>query len=127
MAAWSSQAVAAPAPARTRKARPQARPRPQARKRRPALLGGVFWIGLVAALLAGVVALNVAVLQLNVRLEQLAHRKAEVRAENALLSAQLSSAASAPQVAARARAKLGLEPATPEQMSYIDLARAHRQ
>ena len=34
------------------------------------MAGGVVWIGLVAVLLAGVVALNVAVLRLNVQLDQ---------------------------------------------------------
>ena len=115
----SNAAVAAPVAARRRRA--AARPRAAAR-RRPALLGGVAWIGLLAALLAGIVALNVAALQLNVERDRLAHRKAELRAQNALLSARLSSAAAAPQVAALARTRLRLAPATPEQTTYVDLA-----
>jgi len=49
-------------------------------------------------LLAGVVALNVAVLRLNVRLDELAHQRANVRAANAALSAQVSSATATAQV-----------------------------
>jgi cell division protein FtsL len=121
MAAWTSNAaIAAPVPARTARPRPK---RAAAASRRPALLGSVTWIAVLAALLAGVVALNVAALQLNVQRDRLAERKAELRAENALLSAKLSSAASAPQVAALARTRLGLAPATPEQTTYVDLAR----
>lgn len=120
MAAWGSNAaVAAPVPGRTPRAR--ARPRAAASQRR-GLVGSVAWIAVVAALLAGIVALNVAALQLNVERDRLANRKAELRAENALLSARLSSAAAAPQVAALARKRLGLAPATPEQTTYVDLA-----
>jgi len=124
MAAWASgAAVAAPAPAR--KPRPRARPRPKARpQRRPALLGGVVWIGILAALLAGIVALNVAALQLNVRLDRLAETKAELRASGDALSAQLTHAGSPPQVAAVATRRLGLMPASPSRTSYVDLARS---
>lgn len=122
MAAWASgAAVAAPAPAR----KPRPRPRPKARpQRQPALLGGVVWIGVLAALLAGIVALNVAALQLNVRLDRLAETKAELRASGDALSAQLTQAGSPPQVAAVADRRLGLMPASPEQITYVDLARS---
>jgi hypothetical protein len=121
MAAWASgAAVAAPAPAR----KPRPRPRPKARpRRRPALLGGVVWIGILAALLAGIVALNVAALQLNVRLDRLAETKAELRATGDALSARLTHAGSPPQVAAVATRRLGLMPASPSRTSYVDLAR----
>lgn len=120
MAAWASgAAVAAPAPARKPRPRPGARP-----QRRPALLGGVVWIGVLAALLAGIVALNVAALQLNVRLDRLAETKAELRASGDALSAQLTHAGSPPQVAAVAHRRLGLMPASPEQITYVDLARS---
>ena len=53
-------------------ARPQPRSRPAARRQaRPRVAGGVLWIVIVATLLAGIVALNVAVLRLNMQVEQL--------------------------------------------------------
>jgi cell division protein FtsB len=109
MAAWRDNLARVEAP----RARPRpARPRPHTRAaRRPALLGGVVWIVLLAALLGGIVALNVAALQLNVRLDQLAREKAELRATNAALASQLSSAGSAPQIESLAQRKLGLVPA----------------
>lgn len=119
MAAWASSAAAAPAPAR--KARPKPRPRPKAQPRKRGVLGGVVWIVGLAALLGGIVALNVAVLQLNVRLDREADRKAELRAGNDLLSAQLSRAVSAPQVAAVAHRQLGLVPAAPDEIVYVEL------
>jgi cell division protein FtsL len=71
----------------------------------------VVWIVLLAALLGGIVALNVAALQLNVRLDKLAREKAELHATNTALASQLSSAGSAPQIERLAQRKLGLEPA----------------
>src|SRR5207247_802893 len=84
MAAWATAArdeetVAAP------------RTRPRAVKRERRVTGGVFWIGVVAALLAGVVATNVAVLRLNMKLDSLGRERADLRAQNAQLSSQLSS------------------------------------
>jgi hypothetical protein len=110
-------AVAAPAPAR----RPRARGRSRTAAR-PGLLGGIVWIVLLAALLGGIVALNVAVLQLNVRLQQANTGKADVRARNVALAGQLSSAGSTPQVASAAETKLGLLPAAPDETTYVDLA-----
>jgi cell division protein FtsL len=115
MTAWLETA---PAPV----AEPTRRPRPQRqRARRPSLLGGVLSIAALAVLLAGVVALNVAVLQLNLRLDELARERANLRAANASLAAQLSSAAATPQVEALAQERLGLVPATPEQTTYVEL------
>ena len=125
MAAWADNAAHAPArtpsPPRPRP-RPKAVPRAKAR-RRPALLGGVVWIAALAALLAGIVALNVAVLQANVRLDELARQSADLQAKNAQLSSQLSSAGATPQVESLARARLGLELAAPEQQQYVELKR----
>jgi len=105
---------------RTPRAAAQRRPQPTSR-RRPGIVGGVVWIGALAALLAGIVALNVAVLQLNVRLEELARERANLRAANATLSAQLSQAAAIPQLEALAVNQLGLVPATHEQTTYVEL------
>jgi cell division protein FtsL len=99
--------------------RPRSAPRPVPRQRRVA--GGVFWIGIVAALLAGVVALNVAVLRLNMKLDRLGRERADLRAQNAALSVQLSSAASAPRIQGLAAQRLGLVQATPDQTSYVTL------
>ena len=118
-------AAAPQAPAR--KARPAPKParssKPRvAAKKKAGLLGGVVWIVLLAALLGGIVALNVAVLQLNVRLQQANNSRADVRARTVALAGQLSSAGSAPQVAGAAEHKLGLVPAAPDQTTYVDLA-----
>lgn len=102
------------------RAAPRSRPRPTSR-RRPGIVGGVVWIGALAVLLAGIVALNVAVLQLNVRLDGLARERANLRAANATLSARLSQAAAIPQLEAQAVDQLGLVPATPEQTTYVEL------
>jgi cell division protein FtsB len=111
VAAWRDNLARVESP----RARPRpARPRPQTRPRpakRPALLSGVVWIVVLAALLGGIVALNVAVLQLNVRLDELAREKAELRATNTAIASQLSSAGSAPQIERLAQRKLGLVPA----------------
>lgn len=90
-------AVAAPRartglPAAIPRLEPAARPRPRA-ARRPKLGRRVVWIGLVAGLLAGIVALNVAVLQLRVERGTLAAEIARIRAENAELQAEISRAA----------------------------------
>ena len=120
MAAW------APA-ARVEAARPRSRPapRPQPRAARVAerrVAGGVVWIVLLGVLLTGVVALNVAVLRLNMQLEQLGRERVELRAENALLTSQLSSATAPRRVEALARARLGLVPA--QDPAYVELGRA---
>ncbi|MEX2211439.1 MAG: hypothetical protein WD689_06720 [Gaiellaceae bacterium] len=97
-----------------------------AARRRPTLLGGVVWIVALAVLLGGIVALNVAVLQLNVKLDRTAETRADLRATNDALSAQLSSVGSAPRVAFVANRQLGLVPATPERTTYVDLGRRRR-
>ena len=76
---------------------------------------------MIAALLTGVVALNVAALQANVRVEELDRARAELRAANAALEVQLSSAAAAPQIQSQARTRLGLGPAAPEETTYVEL------
>jgi cell division protein FtsL len=100
---------------------PQPRPKPRSVPRERRVAGGVVWIGIVAALLAGVVAMNVAVLRLNVKLDHLSRERANLRAQNAALSSQLSSAASAPRIQGIAARRLGLVQATPDQTSYVTL------
>ena len=102
-------------------ARPRPRPARRAETARPSIVGGAVWIGVLAVLLAGLVAVNVAVLQLNVELDRLGQERANLRAEKAHLAAKLSRAAAPPRVEALARSRLGLVPATPEQWTYVDL------
>jgi cell division protein FtsL len=114
MAAW-----AAAARAEETVAVPRSRTRVVKRERR--VTGGVFWIGIVATLLAGVVATNVAVLRLNMKLDSLGRERADLRAQNAELSSQLSSAASAPRIQRLAAKRLGLVQASTDQMHYFNL------
>jgi cell division protein FtsL len=83
----------------------------------------VLWIGVVAALLAGVVATNVAVLRLNMKLDRLGRERADLRAQTAALSSQLSSAAAGPRIQRLAAKSLGLSQATPDQTTYLTLRR----
>jgi cell division protein FtsL len=96
---------------------------PSARAR---LGGGVTWIVVVGTLLAGVVAINVAVLQLNVRLDRLGTERAQLKADNARLRARLSSAGSSLRVALEAREKLGLRQADPLLTEYVRLTAGDR-
>ena len=85
--------------------------------------GGVAWITVVALLLAGVVATNVAVLRLNMSLDDANRERADLTAQMAALSSGLSSAASAPRIQQLAAKRLGWVQATPEQTSYFSLRR----
>jgi cell division protein FtsL len=104
--------IAQPAPRRAR-----------ARAGRSAFRGGVLWIVLVAALLAGVVAINVLVLRLNVQLDDLRHDRAELKAEIASTRAQLSSASANARIETEAASKLGLVEADPNATTYLRLQR----
>jgi hypothetical protein len=86
-------------------------------------LGGVVWIGVLAALLAGVVAVNVLVLQLNVRLDGLGRERAQLKADIATTRAQLSTASAATLIQRRAASELGLVPADPASTTYVRLPR----
>ena len=83
----------------------------------------MLWIAAVAVLLTGVVALNVAVLRLNMQLDRLGRERTHLRAENATLSSQLSSAAAAPKIQALAHRRLGVSPAPADKVTYLDLTR----
>jgi hypothetical protein len=118
MAAWSSAARNEEAAVRAQP-RAQARARPAAKQRRVA--GGIVWIVVLGALLAGVVAMNVAVLRLNMGLDRLGRERAGLIQQNDALAAQLSSAAAAPKIQALAQAKLGYVPAPTTQTTYVEL------
>jgi cell division protein FtsL len=100
--------------------RPEPRPRPAPRlvKRQRRVTGGVVWIGVVAVLLAGVVALNVAVLRLNVRLDETQRERNQLRADNAQLNTEIAAKAASGRILGLASGRLGLQPANPE---YLDL------
>ena len=113
---WFAQDVAAPAPVRRPRPRAAPRARPQRRVR-----GGILWIAAFAVVLAGVVALNVAVLRTNMQVSRLDKAQLELQAQNQALASQVSSAASAQRIEQAAH-KLGYVPAPATDTSYLDLA-----
>jgi cell division protein FtsL len=104
-----------------RRARAAARPGAK-RKAAARPFGGVLWIVVAAVLLAGVVAVNVAVLQLNVRLDELGRERIELQAETKRLSSQLSSASANASIESQAKSKLGLVRADPALTFHVQLA-----
>jgi outer membrane murein-binding lipoprotein Lpp len=124
VASW--HAAAAEAPVRARPSRP--RPKPVAKPRAPrrktrakgGVAGGLAWIIVGGVLLAGIVALNVAVLRLNIRLDHLNSESQQLQAQNAALGAKLSGAVSSPRIQALANAR-GFVPADPLTTGYVDL------
>lgn len=114
----ASAAARVEAPARRQpSARPRVRPRKQKR-----VSSGVLWIAVVGALLAGVVAMNVAVLRLRVQSNDLGHQRVMLLEKKAQLASQLSSAAATSRIQDAAQKRLGLVPASPDQTIYLHLA-----
>jgi hypothetical protein len=103
------------APAVTRARRERAR---KQRAGRRFLAGGVVWIVGVAALLAGVVAVNVAVLRLNLNLDGVDRQQNQLKADIASLEAKL---ASAKRTARIVQGAPGLVPADPAATSIVTL------
>jgi cell division protein FtsL len=98
-------------------------PRTRRRERKKGrVAGGVVWIAVVAALLAGVVAMNVAVLRLNVENDKLGRERAALLSKKAEVASQLSSAAATARIQDLAR-KQGLVPARPDETTYLRLGR----
>ena len=121
MAAWS-EAAAVELPAPPPKSRPKRRSVPRRRATPHArVFGGALWIGFLAVLLAGVVALNVAVLRLNMQLDELGRERENLRAENAALASRYSSDHATARIQALAQTKLGLVEAEPEDTTYVEL------
>src|SRR5919202_1262499 len=112
MAGWAAAHAERP-PARSPRPRPVRRTKPQRR-----VTGGVLWIGVLAILLAGVVAMNVAVLRLNMTLDRLGRERAALRTANSNLNSRISSNAAAPRIQAMAAKRLGWVEATPDQTIY---------
>ncbi len=127
---FASAAVAEPAsaPRPRRRARPadapvrKARPSRAQRQGRLRVTGGIAWMAAFALLLAGVVAINVAVLRANMAVHRLDTEQVQLQAQNQALASQLSAAASAPRVVSAAH-RLGLVQAAAQDTSYLDLAR----
>jgi cell division protein FtsL len=118
MAGWAAAAARVEHEAPRRARAPVAK-----RRRAPRRVGGVIWIAAVAGLLAGVVALNVAVLRLNMTLDHLGRERESLRAQNAALSSQLSQAAATGRIQALAIKRLGFALASPSQTSFVHLQR----
>ena len=129
---WFAQAeIAEPTRAPRRKERPSTgRPRvgqrpagPVRSRRRPAqrrVRAHIVWMILFALLLAGVVAVNVAVLRAHVAVSRLDQKRAQLQARNQALASELSAASSAPRIERAAR-RLGLVQASAGNTSYTDL------
>ena len=118
MATWATAVKAQTAPAE----RPRTKARPSKRAAPRPRVVGVVWIAALAVLLAGVVAMNVAVLRLNMTLDRLGHEQSDLRAANAELSSRISSNAAAPRIEAIAAKRLGLVQASSDQTTYVRLA-----
>ena len=118
MASWAGTARVEQAP--VTRARPRRRPVARTTSR-PRPFGGVVWIVVLAVLLAGVVAVNVAVLQLNLRLDELSRERIQLRADTNRLSSQLSSASANARIESEARTRLGLVRADPALTEHVQL------
>ena len=118
---FASEAVAVPAPRRRPAPAPRARTRARARKKSFRVTAGVVWICAFALLLAGVVAVNVAVLRANVAVDNLDKQELQLQAENQALASQVSSADASIRIEQTAR-RFGLVPASASDTSYIDLS-----
>jgi cell division protein FtsL len=114
---WFATDVAAPP---VRRPRPRAVPRTRTRSQRR-VRGGILWIVAFTIVLAGVVALNVAVLRMNMQVSRLDKAQLELQSQNQALASQVSSAASAQRIEQAAH-KLGYVPAPANDTSYLDLA-----
>jgi hypothetical protein len=125
MASWQATASDAPAPARRPRPKPRRAPNRRTRKR-TGVASGVAWIAVAGVLLSGIVALNVAVLRLNVQLDRLNTEREQLRAGNAAIASQLSSAASSPRIQNLAQKRFQFVPADPATTTYVDLSRRAR-
>ncbi len=105
----------APESRRTGAAQARERPRRRFRVRAP-----LVWMVVFALLLAGVVAVNVAVLRANVAVHKLDQTIAQLQQRNQTLASRYSAATSAPRVEAAAR-RAGLIQAPALSTDYLDL------
>ena len=115
-------AVAESPRVRSRK-RVQARDTTRSQARARGLGGGLLWIVLFAVLLAGVVAVNVAVLRLNVQLDQAGRERAELESDVKRLRSELSTASATARIERLATTELGLVEADPDNTVYVRLGK----
>jgi len=106
-----------------RVSRARSRSRSAERRRSWALGGGIVWILVLAVLLAGVVAVNVAVLRLNLQLDGTGRERTELRTDIQRLRSEISSAAATTRIERLAEGELGLVEVQPEDTTYIQLGR----
>ena len=92
-----------------------------AEKRRARPLAGIAWIVVLAVLLAGVVAVNVAVLQLTMRVDRTSRQRAGLQADIARLQSERSSAGSSFRIQQLAKEKLGVVQADSSTTTYVEL------
>jgi len=118
-----SVALPARAPARTRRGgepeAPRAVPRRRVRPRR-ITLGGAAWVVLLATLLGGIVALNVAALRDSIQVNKLQARAQQLANENRLARNRITSLSS-PVAIGIAAQKLGMHQADPNTTRYLQL------
>jgi cell division protein FtsL len=127
---WFAQAeVAAPVRAPARRRPPAKRSAAPARTRRKPtqrrVRAHIVWMILFALLLAGVVAVNVAVLRAHVAVTRLDEQRAKLQAQNQALASRLSAASSAPRIEAAAQ-RLGMVQAPAADTSYLVLPSGRR-
>lgn len=128
MATATARAEPRPRRAPRPQPRPRAQPRPAPRKRaaaRPRLTGSVVWILVVAALLAGIVALNVGVLRLNMEGERLDEEYNQLLTRQQELEAEFSRTAAAGRIESLALDRLGLVRA--EDRRYLPLVPSKKE
>ena len=114
-------AIAESAAAGRSRERAAARERSRERAAPRLLGGGVLWIVVFAVLLAGVVAVNVAVLRLNLQLDGVTSDDTQLKADIADLRSELSNQAATYQIERRAKNDLGLVQADPGQTTFVRL------
>jgi len=119
-----AEPATAPRPRRAA-ARPTAPVRSRRRHAHRRVRLPIVWMTVFALLLAGVVAVNVAVLRAHVAVSKLDQEQAKLEAENQALASRLSAASSAPRIEAAAH-RLGLVQAPATAVTYLDLMPRHR-
>jgi cell division protein FtsB len=127
---WFAQAEVVEPIRAPRRRRPPARrsPAPARSRRKPIqrrVRAHIVWMILFAILLAGVVAVNVAVLRAHVAVSHLDQERAQLQAQNQALASRLSAVNSAPRIEAAAR-RLGMVPAPAANTSYFVLPSGRR-
>ncbi len=124
-----SVAVSARAPARARPETAQPAPRAVPRRRvraRRITLGGAAWVVVLAALLGGIVALNVAALQDSIAVNRLQAQAEQLSNQNRLTQNRVTSLSS-PVAIGIAAQKIGMRLADPTTTRYINLPQTHRR